>query len=434
VNLTVCLDGVVAGTLVTTAHAQSTFTYDPAWLDVRGTYPLSAAIPLQPGAVTGAAVTNFLWGLLPDNERTLSAWAQEFQVSARNPAALLAHVGEDCAGAVQFVTEERLSSVISRSTRPEQVEWLTAREFEERITRLARDGAAGRASTHEGQFSLAGAQSKTAFYFDAEGGRWGVPRGRTPTTHILKPAVNDFDGFAANEHFCLTLARKVGLAAAATEWRTVGDVPTLIVERYDRVRVGSRWRRIHQEDFCQALDVHPASKYENDGGPGFPQIMSLLDATDDPEADRERLMRGACLIYLLAATDAHAKNFSLLHGRGAIRPSLRLAPFYDIASAWPYPRALPKQKLKLAMRVGKHYRIREIFPRHFLEMARTCRFSPERMREILKELATILPDEAASLAKKMGSAAGTGPILSAIVDGIAYQSAIVLRHLDTPAR
>jgi len=422
--------------MLVASGGQAVFTYDSAWLNIRGTYPLSASIPLQTTPVAGTAVTNFLWGLLPDNDRTLSAWAQEFQVSARNPAALLSHVGEDCAGAVQFVTEERLSAVISNSRRTEQVEWLTTREFEERITRLARDGAAGRASTHEGQFSLAGAQSKTAFYFDPDSSRWGVPRGRTPTTHILKPAVNDFDGFAANEHFCLTLTRKVGLAAASSEWRMIGDVPTLIVERYDRVRTGSRWHRIHQEDFCQALDVHPASKYENDGGPGFPALMALLDTTDQPEVDRERLMRGACLIYLLAATDAHAKNFSLLHGRGRTRPSIRLAPFYDIASAWPYPRTLPKQKLKLAMRVGTHYRIRdrEILPRHFMELARTCRFSPERMREILKELATVLPDEAASLAKKMGSAGGTGPVLSAIVDGIASQSALALRYLDPPAR
>ena len=431
-NLVVCLDGVVAGTLATTG-AQASFTYEADWAKRPDAYPLSVSIPLQSQPVSGAAVTNFLWGLLPDNERTLSAWAQEFRVSARNPAALLSHVGEDCAGAVQFVTEERLPAVIDLSRRAEQMEWLTETDFEERIVRLARDGAAGRASTREGQFSLAGAQSKTAFYFDAARERWGVPRGRTPTTHILKPAANDFDGFAANEHFCLTLVRNAGLAAPPSEWRTVGDVPTLIVERYDRLRAGSRWHRIHQEDFCQALNVHPASKYENDGGPGFAQIMTLLDATDEPDADRDRMMRGACLIYLLAATDAHAKNFSLLHGSGAGRPSLRLAPFYDISSAWPYPRALPKQKLKLAMRVGRHYRIREILPRHFIELARTCRFSPERMREILKDLATTLPDEAAALARKMGRAGGAGPILSAIVDGIASQSALALRHLNATA-
>ena len=428
-NLVVCLEGEVAATLTAEA-GQPRLTYELDWVGVRGAYPLSTALPLQPMPIAGSTVTNFLWGLLPDNDRTLSAWAQEFRVSARNPVALLAHVGEDCAGAVQFVTEDRLPAVIGKkSTRADEVEWLTASDLETRIASLARDGAAGRATALEGQFSLAGAQSKTAFHFDPVRKRWGVPRGRTPTTHILKPAVNDFDGFAANEHFCLTLARKIGLVAAATEWQMIGDVPTLIVERYDRIRVGSQWHRIHQEDCCQALDVHPSSKYENDGGPGFASIMPLLDAADDPQADRDRFMRAACFIYLVAATDAHAKNFSLLHGRGERRPSMRLAPFYDIASAWPYPRALPVQKLKLAMRVGTHYRIREIVPRHFAEMARSCRYSPERMLEILKECATTLPDEAASLARKMGRAGGAAAVLSAIVDGIARQSAATLRHL-----
>jgi serine/threonine-protein kinase HipA len=429
VILFVCLEGQVAGTL-TMAASQPSFTYDPTWLGLPDAYPLSLSLPLQPLPVTGSTVANFLWGLLPDNERTLTAWARDFRVSARNPVALLANVGEDCAGAVQFVAEDRLSIVTGSSRRAEQVDWLTEAELEERIRRLAGDGAAGRATAQEGQFSLAGAQSKTAFYFDAERGRWGVPYGRTPTTHILKPASNDFDGFAANEHFCLTLVRGMGLAAAATEWRMIGDVPTLIVERYDRIRVGARWHRIHQEDCCQALNVHPASKYENDGGPGFPRIMTLLDTADEPETDRDRLMQGACLIYLLAATDAHAKNFSLMHGPGKHRPSMRLAPFYDIASAWPYPRALPMQKLKLAMRVGTHYRIREILPRHFADMARACRYPPERMLEMLKNVATKLPDEAASLARRIGRKGGAAPVLSAIVDGIARQSAAMLRQLS----
>jgi serine/threonine-protein kinase HipA len=426
VSLYVCLEGQVAGTLELAA-AQPRFAYSQEWLAVRGVYPLSTSLPLQKAPFAGAMVTNFLWGLLPDNERTLSAWAREFRVSARNPVALLEHVGEDCAGAVQFVTQERLAAITG--TKRGEIEWLTDMEVENRIRRLAVDAAAGRATAQEGQFSLAGAQSKTAFYFDSKTNRWGIPRGRTPTTHILKPASNDFDAFAANEHFCLTLARRIGLIAAVTDWRVIGDVPTLVVERYDRVRVGTQWHRIHQEDCCQALSVPPDSKYEADGGPGFAKIMPLLDAADAPEVDRDRLMRGAAFVYLLAATDAHAKNYSLLHARGDDRPSLRLAPFYDIASAWPYPRKLPFQKLKLAMRVGTHYRMREILPRHFGELARACRYPPERMLGMLKSLATSLPDEAASLAREIGQKGDAAPVLSAIVDGIARQSAAVLRHL-----
>lgn len=426
-KLVVCLEGQIAGSL-TMSGSQPRFAYHEEWLALPGAYPLSASLPLQARPVTGTPVANYLWGLLPDNERVLAAWAAGFQVSPRNPVALLSHVGEDCAGAVQFVREDRLSAVLNAS-RAAEVEWITDTELRDRIARLASNDAAGRASAEEGQFSLAGVQSKTALYRDPANGRWGIPSGRTPTTHILKPAINGFDGFAANEHFCLTLARKLGLAAAATEWRMIGEVPTLIVERYDRVRIGSRWYRIHQEDCCQALNVHPAVKYENDGGPGFAQIMPLLEAADDPDADRDRLMMGACLVYLLAATDAHAKNFSLLYGRGASRPNMRLAPFYDIASAWPYPRALPAQKLKLAMRVGRHRGLREIQPRHFADLARACRYPPEKMLDLLRGLATRLPDEASSLAAEVGRKGGVASVLSAIVDGVSRQSAAVLRQL-----
>jgi serine/threonine-protein kinase HipA len=101
--------------------------------------------------------------------------------------------------------------------------------------------------------------------------------------------------------------------------------------------------------------------------------MTLLDGTDAPGVDRNRLMKTACLVYLLAATDAHSKNLSLLYTRGPSRPSMRLAPLYDIASAWPYPRRIAPQKMQLAMRIGRHYRLKEILPRHFVELAKSCR-------------------------------------------------------------
>ncbi len=157
--------------------------------------------------------------------------------------------------------------------------------------------------------------------------------------------------------------------------------------------------------------------------------MPLLDGTDEPETDRERMMKGACLIYLLAATDVHAKNYSLLRGPGTGRPSMRLAPFYDIASAWPYGRQLPAQKLKLAMRVGRHYRLRQIMPRHFEELARVCRYPPERMLEHLKTLSARLPDEASALLADITDKAMSRTSLSAVVDGIARESGLVRQYL-----
>ncbi len=371
---------------------------------------------------------------MPDNERTLDAWGRQFHVSARNPVALLACVGEDCAGAVQFVREERLDEVLATENRTAGIEWLDDAEFERRIRHLSQDAGATRENAAEGQFSLSGAQAKTALYFDRQRKRWGIPQGRTPTTHVLKPVTNDFDGFAENEHFCLELARRIGLAAANTEWKSIGGIPTLIAERYDRVQLTGRWHRIHQEDCCQALGIHPGSKYENEGGPGFAQIMSLLEGTDEPSVDRDRLMKTACLVYLLAATDAHSKNFSLLYSRGEDRPSMRLAPIYDIASAWPYPRRIPPQRMKLAMRVGRHYRMREIQPRHFEELAKDCRYPPDRLIATLGDLSAQLPDEASALLKEVEVRGMAQAVLAKLLDGLAAQCNATKRNLGDSLR
>src|SRR6185437_3599729 len=427
-RLMVCLEGQVAG-ILDASGARCSLTYTDTWLSTNGAYPLSQSLSLRPGPLTGTPVVNFLWGLLPDNERTLDAWGRRFQVSARNPVSLLAHVGEDCAGAVQFVREERLDEVLATDRNTPQIAWLGDKDLERRILHLSQDAGAVRESALEGQFSLSGAQAKTALYFDRQRQRWGIPQGRTPTTHILKPASKDFDGFAENEHFCLVLARRVGLAAANTEWQRIGGISTLIAERYDRVRIAGRWRRIHQEDCCQALGIHPGSKYENEGGPGFAQIMSLLEGTDDPRIDRDRLMKTACLAYLLAATDAHSKNFSLLYSRGSSRPSMRLAPLYDIASAWPYPRRIPPQKMKLAMRIGRHYRLKEILPRHFSELAKACRFPADALLAMLKDLSVQLPDEGLTVMKEIESSGMARAVLVALMDGLAAQCKVTSQSL-----
>lgn len=416
----ICLDGELAATLEASGERMR-LDYEESWLAGSGSYPLSQSLPLQPGSITGAPVRNFLWGLLPDNERTLDVWARRFHVSARNPAALLAHVGEDCAGAVQFVREERMDDVLASGSKPEEIAWLDEVELERRIRHLTQDAGAARENVMEGQFSLSGARAKTALHFDPRRKRWGIPRGRIPTTHILKPASGDYDGLAENEHFCLSLAARVGLAAASTEWLSIGGIPTVVAERYDRIQINRRWRRIHQEDCCQALAVHPGSKHENEGGPGFARIMTLLEGTDEPGLDRDRLMKTACLVYLLAATDAHAKNFSLLYSRGSHRPSMRLAPLYDIASAWPYPRGIPVQKMKLAMQVGRHYRQREIQPRHFEDLARACRYPADRLIAALQDLAERLPDESGGLLKEIEVRGMARAVLARLHDGLAVQ-------------
>jgi serine/threonine-protein kinase HipA len=106
-ELVALLDGKEIGRVHNDARGRLTFVYDDEWRKAPDAYPLSISAPLAAREHGPSAVQAFLWGLLPDNELVLSRWATKFQVSARNAFALLSHVGEDCAGAVQFVTPER---------------------------------------------------------------------------------------------------------------------------------------------------------------------------------------------------------------------------------------------------------------------------------------------------------------------------------------
>ena len=187
---------------VTYRNARISFIYDAAWQNARDSYPLSLSMPLVSAEHGHAKIEAFLWGLLPDNDRILEGWAKRFQVSPRNAFRLISNVGEDCAGAVQFVRPDRLESIrIAPAAR--EIEWLTEDGIAERLRILRTDHSAWRAAADTGQFSLAGAQPKTALLFQR--GRWGIPSGRTPTTHILKPPTGDWDGHAENEHFCTIL-------------------------------------------------------------------------------------------------------------------------------------------------------------------------------------------------------------------------------------
>lgn len=407
------------GRLVRRRDGRCSFRYAEDWRHARGAFPLSLSMPLAAADHGPKVVDAYLWGLLPDNDVILQRWAKTFQVSAANAFGLIAHVGNDCAGAVRFVTGEDRDPV-----GPSEIEWLSEEDIAARLRDLRNDIAAWRRASDEGHFSLAGAQPKTALLRDGE--RWGLPAGRTPTTHILKPGIADRDGHAHNEHFCMSLAREAGLAVANSAVMRFEDQVAVVVERYDRRRTDEGIVRVHQEDMCQALGVHPTRKYQAEGGPSPRDIaLFLRQHSHRPADDVAAFVDALAFSWLIAGTDAHAKNYSLLIGAAG---RVRLAPLYDQASLLSYPDFNP-HKTKLAMKIGGAYRLRDIGRRQWEKLAIELGLDASEGCARVRAMAEALPDQALAVLKRTNDAGLSHVVLDRLADAIANRARACARGL-----
>ena len=374
-------------------RGQLSFRYADAWLAGNDWhFPLSLSMPLANPEHGNRVVTPYLSNLLPDNTDILRRWRLRYGLRSQSPFALLEHVGEDCAGAIQYVRPDRLDAVLERKAPP--VQWLSEREIGARLRELAQDRSAWRRESDAGQFSLSGAQPKTALLRD--GRRWGIPSGRMPTTHILKPPTDQFPGHAENEHFCLLLARQLGLNTAISEVLEFDGAVAIVIERFDRVTRGNEVLRLHAEDCCQALGTPPERKYETEGGPGAIAIGDVLRNTSTAAAEDVATFADALIFnWLIAGTDAHAKNYSLLIG---VQGHVRLAPLYDIASVLAYDH-IDLRAAKLAMRVGRHYRLDTIQPQHWNDAATALKLPADPLMQRLRDMTAALPDAIADTSR-----------------------------------
>jgi serine/threonine-protein kinase HipA len=432
-ELVVLLEGREAGRVVRKGDRLS-FTYAETWRGAPDAYPLSLSMPLAARTHGHREIDAFIWGLLPDNERTLSRWAREFQVSARNGFALIGAVGEDCAGAVQFVSPERLDRIAHEG----MITWIDNVEIGRRLRSVLADADSGRTAADNGQFSLAGAQPKTALLrFE---GQWGLPSGRIPTTHILKPPSPRLPGHAENEHFCLSLAAELGIRAASSTVEIFDGQPAICVERYDRVPLGVQAgapeiARVHQEDMCQALAVRPEKKYQNEGGPTAADIVRLIrDSVGEPMRAGSRLdggivedmwtfIDGLVMNWLIGGTDAHAKNYSFLIGAGGL---VRLAPLYDLASAYGFDDIAP-QRMKLAMKIGSQYHVERIMLHHWRDWAPSAGVNRDALVERIRALAARLPGALARVAARLAAEELENDIVARLRERLTRRAEFVCR-------
>lgn len=417
----------IVGRVVQPSAGKIVFSYDEDWRAAEDGYSISLSMPRAVRTHPDKTVRPFLDGLLPDNREILQQWGRRYGVSANNPFALLTHVGEDCAGAIQYVPANRLAELTASEPQNESVNWQTESEIANRLRELRSNTAAWRLSGDTGQFSLAGAHAKTALLF--EEGRWGIPSGRTPTTHILKPPIQGYDGIIENEHVCLDLARTLGLPAAKSTVVRFEDQVAIAVERFDRRREAGRWLRVHQEDCCQALSISPEIKYQNQGGPGAEEIIRLLrDYSTTPTEDVWTFVRALIFNWLIAGTDAHAKNYGVLIGAGT---AVRLAPLYDIASALPYPIALPRQKIKLAMKIGGEYLVSRIARPDWEELAKRNGPDPAHVIAEAIALAEAFPEAIEEVMARAAAVALDADILPVFKEAALVRARDCIAFLNT---
>lgn len=396
--LDVYLGGEQIGSLARSASGNVTFRYLDTYRSQKSATPLSCSMPLTAAFHTNKVVKPFLWGLLPESELVLSRWSREFQVSVSNPLALLSYVGSDLPGGLQM-----FESGVAPSRGASEVEWLEERDVARLLEEVRKDQSAWFGTGTKSRWSLAGAQAKIALL--EVDGEWGRPSGAIATNRILKPAPAEYDEHDINEHLCLNAARNLGLLAASSRVMDFDRHRALVVNRYDRaVNEDGTLRRIHQEDLCQALSIMPDQKYESEGGPSAERIVKFFTQQIDEAAAGgviAQFVDALILNWLLAAPDAHAKNYSILLAQRAVR----LAPLYDVASALPYPNFY-ERKVKLAMRVGGNYRVGAIGRSTWERQADAMGLDREAVVVRAINMAKRLPDAFSDAARSFTDATG----------------------------
>src|SRR6202022_849112 len=245
------------------------FTYDPKWIALRGAFPVSLTMPLRPERIPPETFLPWAANLLPESEQ-LRTLGQLLGMARSDVIGLLSAIGGDTAGALSIGQPGRTASVHWRPLdKPEDLERVIE-DLPNKPFLLGEEGVS---------MSLAGVQSKLAVAIDASG-RICIPMNGSPSTHILKPDTPRLWGSVQNEAFCLILARRMKIPTPNITTGRAGKRMYLLVQRYDRTNDGGRWRRLHQEDYCQALGKPPSAKYESNqtGIPGA-TLSDMLDIT-----------------------------------------------------------------------------------------------------------------------------------------------------------
>lgn len=381
-RLVVHLGGRIAGHFSRRDADHIDFSYSSDWVDAwraGQAHQISVSLPVSPSDVKLDA-TAFVAGLLPDSARHRTLIAEELGIGD-DPSdfAFLSRIGRDSAGALMILPEDQ---GVNRSAAP-GVDWLSDAELADHLRSLPRRPLL--IDEDEGiVLSLAGVNDKAAVIYRKGG--IGLPKNGMPSTHIIKVDIPGLEDSIKTEFFCLELARNVGLRTPRASIEVVEDQTFMLMQRYDRAVRDNRLERVHQEDFCQALNVMPSKKYERYGGPSWGDCFDLMSVTANPVAARAALLHEAVFQFLTGNPDAHAKNYSLIY-RGS-SGSIDLSPIYDLNNAAAFRDSFKRAKPIMAMFIGKERNRDKVTADDWRDFAKDCGISYATVEREIKALAS----------------------------------------------
>lgn len=367
-SVRVWFDGLSVGQVDVTADGSLSFRYADRWLQTAGAFPLSVTMPLQPEPYPSDVISPWLANLLPEEDQ-LKVLTRSLGLDQADVLAVLAEIGGDTAGALSFgaATDRGAWKYAPLTAFYDTADPRLAleRHFEDLGRRPFLVGEEGvRQSLAGGQkksaLAVLGADGEPVLRLPQPGDVLAIPLNGAPSTLILKPDNPNLPGIAENEVWCLRMAQAVGIEAAQATILQSSKRTAIAVLRYDR-RVGRSGQllRLHQEDFAQANGLPPGRKYERGTLPGLDLKTLLKTGRHVSASDALALLDQVIFNILVANTDAHAKNYSLILPVG---DGPRLAPLYDVSTvlSWPhvvkaYAQSIDGKKRNPDMVAGRHW-------------------------------------------------------------------------------
>jgi len=392
--ITVFSQSEKVGTLVFTEPGKCSFTYDNEWVVNR--FPISPCIPFN-GQTEPETATQFLRNLFPEGD-AFDLLLESKNVSRNNLYAILKTIGKDTAGALSFFDTKYQQGKTQLRLISEQ----------ELVDKLA-TGSTRELVTWDGKYrlSVAGLQKKLNVYIDVQN-QMLLADGAFSSTHILKFSSQKNRSIVINELFCMRLANelktKTGIKVANTTFKRFGVHDTLIVERFDRKRTSQSVKKRHIIDGCQALDLPPEYKYENNFGTGrdvrhirdgvsFNKLFSFAKTCSVPALVIQQLLDWLIFNLIIGNSDAHGKNVSFfVSGSG-----ITITPFYDLVSVVFEASMNNSIDTSLAMAVGDNFDINTITAFDLLSFANESNIPFPLLKKRVPQIARNVLDKVATL-------------------------------------